>query len=572
MSRYYQAIAIDYDGTLTDDEHPHREVLVELARIRSDGVRTLLVSGRVFSDLLRVFPEVDDSFDYIVAENGGVLRHRGVSRAVTAPVPIELDKALVDQGITFMRGQVLLACTAEHEIAVLKELRRIGSDCQLMRNRDALMVLPAGVSKGSGVLEALRELGLSYHNVVAVGDAENDLSLLDRCELRVAVANAVPSLRNHADVVLQAQDGRGVIELLNGPVFEENGAPVPTRWRIALGTSSAGDVVTLPASRVNVLVVGGSGVGKSYMAGLMAERLLELDYSLCIVDPEGDHAPLGRLRGVATVGGQGQLPAPSATRALLRDRLASLVIDLTLASSADHGAYLSGVFQELREERAQSGLPHWVIVDEAHVPFGAGSIVCDAFRGGEKGICLVTYAPQRLCITAGLEFDYIIALAGDEGLAGEALGVVEGMLDTRVLEPLPTLHKGQGLLVHLGSDREPQVFDLGSRWVRHVRHWHKYAEAHLPWEKAFRFRAFSGPTGAVADNLLEFRRELLRCDAQVLLHHLANGDFSRWIDRVLGDDRLARDVREVEGRFDRERSLENPRQEIAEAIENRYLA
>jgi len=104
-------------------------------------------------------------------------------------------------------------------------------------------------------------------------------------------------------------------------------------------------------------------------------------------------------------------------------------------------------------------------------------IVCDAFRGGEKGICLVTYAPQRLSIATDLEFDYIIALAGDEGLSGEALGAVEAMLGTRVLAPLPTLHKGQGLLVHLGNDREPQVFDLGSRWVRHVRHWHKHAEA-----------------------------------------------------------------------------------------------
>ncbi|MGB8330310.1 MAG: HAD-IIB family hydrolase [Polyangiales bacterium] len=501
MPRYYQAIALDYDGTLTGEDHPGPEVLAALAQIRGHSVRTILVSGRVFSDLCRVFPQVDDWFDYIVAENGAVLRHRGVSRAVTAPVPIELDGPLVDQGIAFTRGQVLLACAGEHEITVLKELRRIGSDCQLIRNRDALMVLPAGVSKGSGVLEALEELGLSYHNVVAVGDAENDLALLDRCELRVAVANAVASLRNHADIVLQEPNGQGVIEFLNGPLFREDGAQLPGRWRITLGTSPAGDVVTLPASWVNVLVIGGSGAGKSYMAGLMAERLLEL-----------------------------------------------------------------------REEREQSGLPHWVIVDEAHVPFGAGSIACDAFRGGEKGICLVTYAPQRLCVTNDLEFDYIIALAGNEGLSRDALGDVEGILGARASGPLPTLDKGQGLLVHLGNLLEPQVFDLGSRWLRHVRHWHKYAEAHLPWEKAFRFARLEGPTGAVADNLLEFRRELLRCDPQVVLHHLANRDFSRWIDGVLGDQRLAQAVREVEETFDRERSLENPRQEIAEAIENRYLA
>ena len=194
MAQTYHAIAIDYDGTLTDEEHPRLDVLAALAELREAGVKAILVTGRVYSELAQAFPRVEDWFDFIVAENGAVLRHAGVSRAVTAPVPFELDERLVSQGISFTRGHVLLACDGEHEITVLKELRRIGSDCQLVRNRAALMVLPAGVSKGSGVSEALRELGVSYHSAVAVGDAENDLALLDRCELRVAVGErgAVP--------------------------------------------------------------------------------------------------------------------------------------------------------------------------------------------------------------------------------------------------------------------------------------------------------------------------------------------------------------------------------------------
>jgi hypothetical protein len=144
-------------------------------------------------------------------------------------------------------------------------------------------------------------------------------------------------------------------------------------------------------------------------------------------------------------------------------------------------------------------------------------------------------------------------------------------LGTELLEPLPRLEKGQALLLRLAEPLEAYVFGLGPRWVRHVRHWHKYAEAHLPWEKAFRFRGPSGPTGAVADNLLEFRRELLRCDPLVASHHLANADFSRWIDGVLQDDRLASIVRAIEERFDSNRSIEGLRREIIEAVENRYL-
>ncbi len=571
VAQSYHAIAIDYDGTLTEEDQPRLDVLTALEEVRQAGVKAILVTGRVFSELAQVFPRVDDCFDFIVAENGGVLRCAGISRAVTAPVPFELDERLVSRGISFKRGQVLLACDGEHEVAVLKELRRIGSDCQLVRNREALMVLPAGVSKGSGVSQALRELGLSYHSAVAIGDAENDLALLDRCELRVAVANATPSLRQHADIVLDAPNGAGILELLRGPVLCGEGTPPPSRWRIPLGTSTDGELVTLPASNVNVLVVGASGVGKSYMAGLLAERLLELDYSLCIIDPEGDHAPLGRLPGVSTVGGRGGLPPPHEIRALLRNSLGSLVIDLTLMGSRDQPAYLSELFRELREERRQSGLPHWFIVDEAHVPFGAHSVACGSFRNGEKGVCLVTYDPLGICGSAGLEFDHVIALAGEGGLSPSMRSEVES-LGTELMEPLPRLEKGQALLLRLAEPLEAHVFGLGPRWVRHVRHWHKYAEAHLPWEKAFRFRGPSGPTGAVADNLLEFRRELLRCDHLVASHHLANADFSRWIDGVLQDDRLASIVRAIEERFDSNRSIEGLRREIIEAVENRYLA
>ena len=571
MAQSYHAIAIDYDGTLTEEDHPRLDVLAALEEVREAGVKVILVTGRVFSELAQVFPRVDDCFDFIVAENGAVLRAAGISRAVTAPVPFELDERLVSRGISFTRGQVLLACDGQHEVAVLKELRRIGSDCQLVRNREALMVLPAGVSKGSGVSQALRELGLSYHSAVAIGDAENDLALLDRCELRVAVANATPSLRQHADIVLDAPNGAGVLELLRGPVLRGEGTPPPSsRWRIPLGTSSNGELVTLPASNANVLVIGASGVGKSYVAGLLAERLLELDYSLCIIDPEGDHAPLGRLPGVSTVGGRGGVPPPTEIRALLRNSLGSLVVDLTLMSSKDQPAYLSELFRELREERKQSGLPHWFIVDEAHVPFGAHSVACGSFRDGEKGICLVTYDPLRLCGSSGLDFDHLVALAGEGGLSASMRGEIESLASS-LAEPLPHLKKGQALLLRLAEPSEAHVFDLGPRWVRHVRHWHKYAEAHLPWEKAFRFRGPSGPTGAVADNLLEFRRELLRADPLVVSHHLANADFSRWVDGVLQDEKLAGIVLAVEERFDHDRSIEGLRREIIEAVENRYL-
>ena len=45
------------------------------------------------------------------------------------------------------------------------------------------MVLPSGVNKATGLKKALKQMNLDAKNVVAVGDAENDLAFLAACGL-----------------------------------------------------------------------------------------------------------------------------------------------------------------------------------------------------------------------------------------------------------------------------------------------------------------------------------------------------------------------------------------------------
>ena len=66
------------------------------------------------------------------------------------------------------------------------------------------MVLPATVNKATGLSAALSELKLSLHNVVGVGDAENDHAFLQLCECSAAVANALPTVKETADFATQA--------------------------------------------------------------------------------------------------------------------------------------------------------------------------------------------------------------------------------------------------------------------------------------------------------------------------------------------------------------------------------
>jgi hydroxymethylpyrimidine pyrophosphatase-like HAD family hydrolase len=566
---YFRAIAIDYDGTLTLQDRPNGDVLAALQRLRRRGWKLILVTGRILSELRQVFPDVEDWFDAVVAENGAVLRVHGITRVVTAPVPFGIDGPLIEQGVSFFRGQVLLACSSEHELAVLKELRRLGADCHLVRNRQALMVLPADVSKGSGLFKVLGELGVSYHSTIGIGDAENDISLLQQCELGLAVGNAVPSLKEIADVVLPHQNGTALIELIDGPLQRGERLVEPRRWQVELGRSPNDEPVRLPGSGFNLLVTGESGVGKSYAAGLFSEQLIERGYSLCIIDPEGDHAPLGRLHGAMLVGGLEALPGASQIPELLQKRFASVVIDLSLTEEVAQAAFLAELFMRLTEERGRSGLPHWIVVDEAQESLGGRTVLAERLASGAKGFCLITYDLGQLGDLARSGIDFVLAVAGSDGLSEATVAALSNFC--KVDGGFPRIGRGQGLLMRPGSDAPAEVVDFGARMLKHVRHWHKYTQAHLPPDRTFRFRTVFGLTGAVASNIEELRRELLRCDRGVIEHHAPHHDFSSWLKDSIQDEDLARALHEIEEQHEKGASPERLRRELVEAIEARYL-
>ena len=83
------------------------------------------------------------------------------------------------------------------------------------------MLLPKGVDKDTGLTTALNRLNLSPNAVVAVGDGENDLPLLQLCGLSVSVANALPSLKAHSDWVMSKNSGEGVVELIEKLLLEK---------------------------------------------------------------------------------------------------------------------------------------------------------------------------------------------------------------------------------------------------------------------------------------------------------------------------------------------------------------
>lgn len=546
---YFHAVAIDYDGTLSDTDRPADDVLSALAETRAAGRCVILVTGRILCELRAAFPDVDRHFDLIVAENGGVLSSHGVERELAMPVAKELDDALAQRGVPFRRGLVLLACEGHDERAVLAQVRRLGLECQLIRNRGALMVLPAGISKGSGLLEALADLGISRHNTIAIGDAENDHSLLDVSELGVAPANAVESLKAHADITLDLPDGAGVAMFLRDPVVSGVERTHPTRWRLELGTRADGTSLWVPASQLNMLIVGGSGGGKSYVAGLVAEQLIQLGYSVLVVDPEGDHIGLGKLRGVSLIGGTAQLPPAEQLAALLTNRSGSVVVDLSAVSEAERAEYLRAAPRAVEGQRQASGLPHWVVVDEAHDALGRVDRDPLFLEPGLTGYCLATYRPDDLPAEALLGTDVLLALPGPDNLAStiDLVAAASVLSHSRTEEIVRTAQPGQAILVDRRRDGPPMVFDLAERTTAHHRHWHKYSLGGVAADRRFVFR--SGPetlTGTTAGSVEELERVLRGCDEAVIRHHSLHGDLSRWIAAVLRDAPLASAVSTIE--------------------------
>ncbi len=211
----FRALATDYDGTLAADGVVSESAIAALEKVRRSGRKLILVTGRELGDLGTVFARFD-LFDRIVAENGALV-HRpatGETETLAAPPPAAFVAALEQRGVTPLAiGRVIVATREPYAHDVLEAIRALGLELQIIFNKGAVMVLPPGVNKASGLAAALRELALDPRHVVAVGDAENDHAFLGACGRGVAVANALPMLKAAADWVTSGARCEGVVEL-----------------------------------------------------------------------------------------------------------------------------------------------------------------------------------------------------------------------------------------------------------------------------------------------------------------------------------------------------------------------
>ena len=212
----YQALATDYDGTLAHDSHVAEETLAAITRLKDSGRKVILVTGRELPELESVFPEFRIC-DAIVAENGALLLWPAENReeVLGEPVPEAFLAEIVHRGVKpFSVGKVIFATWRPHENVVLEVIQRLGIEYQIIFNKRAVMVLPSGINKATGLLKVLRRLKIAPQHVVGIGDAENDHAFLESCCVAAAVENALPALKERCDLIMTKDHGAGVVELI----------------------------------------------------------------------------------------------------------------------------------------------------------------------------------------------------------------------------------------------------------------------------------------------------------------------------------------------------------------------
>jgi len=225
----YLALATDYDGTIAHHGRVDEPTLAALQRLRAADRRLILVTGRELDELKETFPRLD-LFDLVVAENGALLyRPEDGSETVLAERPPDsFVNDLRERGVSPLSvGRVIVATWEPHQAAVVEAIRQAELELQVIFNKGAVMILPTGVNKATGLTAALGELGVDPEQVVAVGDAENDHAFLALCGLSVAVANALPALKDRAQFVTRGDHGAGVAELIDAMIADTLTPPAP---------------------------------------------------------------------------------------------------------------------------------------------------------------------------------------------------------------------------------------------------------------------------------------------------------------------------------------------------------
>ncbi|MEM2943282.1 MAG: phosphoglycolate phosphatase [Methanomassiliicoccales archaeon] len=215
-----KAIVVDVDGTLTDSQRRIQPQGIEALRfVQEKGYVVMIASGNVLPVAygLAIFIGVNGP---IIAENGGIVSFRDTIHklnSIEQPLrayeylrkKLPVERLFTDK---WRETEVALKRTVD-----LEEIRALLMEwnVKLEATGFAIHIMEPGHSKMNGVRKASELIGIGVEDVVAIGDSDNDVSMLEHCGIGIAVSNASEAAKRAADYVCEKPHADGVIEGLN---------------------------------------------------------------------------------------------------------------------------------------------------------------------------------------------------------------------------------------------------------------------------------------------------------------------------------------------------------------------
>ena len=244
--RKYQVIALDLDGTLlTGNKTISPRTFAALLRCMENGMQPVIVTGRSRSsipDLLvpefpvmpwisshgaEVYLDGKRLFDNLMSvplarEIAEVTQSFAPNMKVStvmdgiwyATLPIGVPHVIADLRTAIDRPVPKMVCDLSQAPDVDALRSTLPDGCRLIIAAHLGEIVASGVSKVSTLRTLLEEWGMTLHDVVAFGDHLPDLDMIAACGLGVAMGNAVPEVKEAADLVTSSCDEDGIAEVL----------------------------------------------------------------------------------------------------------------------------------------------------------------------------------------------------------------------------------------------------------------------------------------------------------------------------------------------------------------------
>ena len=226
-----EAIAVDIDGTITDDERKICISAIEaLRKAEKAGIPTIIVTGNVVNYAYAAEVLIGCSGG-IVCENGGVVFKEGennnevetlVERDFVTSAENHLKEKLGEKfnihashdNMYRLTETVFYKTLAREELEdALKDFKYI-DEIEIYDSGFALHVTDRRVNKGSSLRYLCERNGINMENVMAIGDSQNDEDFLREAGYKIAVGNAEDKLKEISTYACEKMYGDGVAEAI----------------------------------------------------------------------------------------------------------------------------------------------------------------------------------------------------------------------------------------------------------------------------------------------------------------------------------------------------------------------